>query len=225
MSSPLKMKYKILMFLSSYAPLFLILLLKSSSKLIDKASDFVALKASSSVFGCLTLIDKIQIIGHNIIEFIQYSIIPLGAMFLIFLLMVSSVFALWIIMYDIKSTKNSMSLRIKSVQKMDTVYIEYLFTYVIPFISSDYSSLVDVISLFIFLMIAGIIYINSDLLYVNIFFCIREYHLFKIVNEEQDEYIVLSKKKQLYVDKIIEVKDVSASSERFVLDLNKEQNV
>jgi hypothetical protein len=201
------------------------LLLKSLSEVIDKASNFVTLKASSSVFGCITLIDKIQIIGHNIIEFIQYSIIPLGTTFLIFLLIVFSIFALWVIITDIKSTKNSMSLMIKSVQKMDTVYIEYLFAYVIPFISLDYSSLVDIISLFIFLIIAGIIYINSDLLYVNIFFSIREYHLFKIVNEEQDEYIVLSKKKQLYVDKVIEVKDVSASSERFVLELNKEQNV
>lgn len=219
MSSPLKLKYKILMFLSSYSPLFLILLLKSLSKLLGDTSDFVKSQVKLSIFYNMTYMDKTEIIYHHFPEFIQYSKVSLVSTLVLLAIIGISVSTLWVIITDTKNTTNSTDLYITSVQKMDSIYIEYLFTYVIPFISFDYSSLVDMISLFIFLVTAGIIYINSDLLYVNIFFSIRGYHLFKIINEDQNEYIVLSKKKQLYVNKIMKVKDVSASSERFVLDL------
>lgn len=219
MSSPLKLKYKILMFLSSYSPLFLILLLKSLSKLLGDTSDFVKSQVKLSIFYNMTYMDKTKIIYHHFPEFIQYSKVSLVSTLVLLAIIGISVSTLWVIITDTKNTTNSTDLYITSVQKMDSIYIEYLFTYVIPFISFDYSSLVDMISLFIFLVTAGIIYINSDLLYVNIFFSIRGYHLFKIINEDQNEYIVLSKKKQLYVNKIMKVKDVSASSERFVLDL------
>jgi hypothetical protein len=219
MSSPLKTKYKILMFLSSYAPLFFILFLKSLSKLSETISGFINSTVPHRVFENMTYVQKTQIIGQHLPEIIQYSKVPLGVTIVILVIIGLSIFTLREIISETKKTNNPMSLYIVSVQKMDSIYIEYLFTYVIPFISFDYSSIIDMISLFIFLVTACIIYINSDLLYVNIFFSIRRYHLFKIINEEQDEYIVLSKKKQLYVNKIIEVKDVSASSERFVLDL------
>ena len=75
------------------------------------------------------------------------------------------------------------------------------------------------IALGFLLSLTGAVYINSDLLYVNVFFSIRGYNIFKVVNEDNIEYVVLSKEKQLYLHKTIEVKDVSASTERFVLDV------
>jgi len=217
--SSLSTTNKVSMFLSSYIPLFIILLLKAFSSVWDKSQEFAKLKVSDATFANMTVIDKLQTVNQYKTEFIFSIIVPLFVIIIIIAVIKLSYFKLMKIMKETENTKNPKSLSIESVQKMDHVYIEYLICYVIPFLFFNFSSIVDMTALFIFLATACIIYINSDLLYVNIIFSIKGYNLFKVRAENKYEYVILSKKKQLYVDEIIKVRDVSSSSERFVLDL------
>lgn len=221
--SALKTKYKILMFLSSYTPLFLILLLKAISHILEKVQDYANLKIPEAVSGNVTFSEQVQIITQHKTEFISLNIIPVIVIATIILMIIVPNLILEFILRDTKSSINPKDLYIKSVQKMNHIYMEYLISYIIPFLSFDYSNFFDMLSLLILLLTICIIYINSDLLYVNINFSIRGYNLFKVYNEKQDEYMVLSKKKQLYLDKILEVRDISGSSERIALDTEQEQ--
>ena len=222
--SALKTKYKILMFLSSYTPLFLILLLKAISHILEKVQDYANLKIPEAVLGNVTFSEQVQIITQHKTEFISLNIIPVIVIATIILMIIVPNLILEFILRDTKSSINPKDLYINSVQKMNHIYMEYLISYIIPFLSFDYSNFFDMLSLLILLLTICIIYINSDLLYVNINFSIRGYNLFKVYNEKQDEYMVLSKKKQLYPDKILEVRrDISGSSERIVLDIKQEQ--
>lgn len=210
---------KVSMFLSSYTPLFMILLLKAMSDIWYKIQDFTKIKVSDDVFANITYIDKLQIFNLNKTEFMISNFFSILVIVIISIIIIMSYINLKIIMNKTLNTENSKNLCIKSVQKMDHIYIEYMICYIIPFLSFNYSNPFDMFLLLILLSTACIIYINSDLLYVNIIFSISGYRLFKIIDENKYEYVVMSKKKQLYVEDIIEVRDVSSSSERFVLDL------
>jgi len=199
--SALKTKYKILMFLSSYTPLFLILLLKAISHIWEKFPGHAQHKT----------------------EFISLDIIPVIVIATIILIIIVPNLILEFIIKDTKSSINPKDLHIHSVQKTNPIYMEYLIPYIIPFLSFNYSNFFDMISLLILLLTICIIYINSDLLYVNINFSIRGYNRFKVYNKNQDEYNVLSKKKRLYPDNILKVRDISGSAERIVLDIEQEE--
>ncbi len=196
--SALKTKYKILMFLSSYTPLFLILLLKVLSQITDNIQplswDNILGYATSNIFNdAIVIIIVILIIVPNII--------------------------LESILKDTKRTTNPKDLEVNSVKKMNHIYMEYLVTYIIPFLSFDFSNLFDMIALLVLLLTICIIYINSDLLYINIIFNIRGYNLYRVIDEQNNEYMTLSKKKPFEITGILKVKDISESNERFVLDI------
>lgn len=221
--SSLKIKYKILMFLSSYTPLFLILLLKAISNILDKAKDYANLKIPEAIPGNVTFVEQAQVITQYKTEFVSLNIIPIVVIATIILIIIVPNLILEFILRDTKSSINTKDLYINSVQKINHIYMEYLISYIIPFLSFDYSNFFDMLSLLILLLTICIIYINSDLLYVNINFSIRGYNLFKVYNEKQDEYMVLSKKKRLYPDKILKVRDISGSVERILLDIEQEK--
>lgn len=221
--SALKTKYKILMFLSSYTPLFLILLLKSISHILEKAQDYANLKIPEAVSENITFIEQVQIVAQHKTEFISLNIIPLIVIVTIILIIIVPNLILEFILRDTKRSIDFKDLYVQSVQKMNHIYMEYLVSYIIPFLSFDYSNFFDMISLLILLFTICIIYINSDLLYVNINFSIRGYNLFKVYTKKQNEYMVLSKEKQLYPNKILKVVYISGSSERIALDIEQEQ--
>ncbi|AKB18570.1 hypothetical protein [Methanosarcina sp. WWM596] len=221
--SALKTKYKILMFLSSYTPLFLILLLKAISHILEKVQDYANLKIPEAVSENITFIEQVQIIAQHKTEFISLNIIPLVVIVTIIFIIIVPNLVLESILRETKCSIDFKDLYVQSVQKMNHIYMEYLVSYIIPFLSFDFSNFFDMISLLILLFTICIIYINSDLLYVNINFSIRGYNLFKVYTKKQNEYMVLSKEKQLYPDKILKVVYISGSSERIALDIEQEQ--
>jgi hypothetical protein len=221
--SALKTKYKILMFLSSYTPLFLILLLKSISQILEKIQDYANLKIPEAVSENITFIEQVRIVAQHKTEFISLNIISLIVIVTIILIIIVPNLILEFILRDTKRSIDFKDLYVQSVQKMNHIYMEYLVSYIIPFLSFNYSNFFDMISLLILLFTICIIYINSDLLYVNINFSIRGYNLFKVYTKKQNEYMVLSKEKQLYPDKILKVVYISGSSERIALDVDQEQ--
>ncbi|MDD4439638.1 MAG: hypothetical protein PHS04_16640 [Tissierellia bacterium] len=197
--------------------------MKAISHILEKVQDYANLKIPEAISENITFAEQVQIITQHKTEFISLNIIPVIVIATIILIIIVPNLILEFILKDTKSSINPKDLHIHSVQKMNHIYMEYLISYVIPFLSFNYSNFFDMISLLILLLTICIIYINSDLLYVNINFSIRGYNLFKVYNKKQDEYIVLSKKKQLYPDKILKVRDISGSAERIVLDIEQEQ--
>lgn len=97
--------------------------------------------------------------------------------------------------------------------------MEYLISYIIPFLSFDFNNIFDMIALLFLLLTICIIYINSDLLYVNVVFNVFGYNLFKVNDERDDEYMTLTKKKYLKTNEILKVTNISGQNERFVLDI------
>ena len=140
--SALKNKYKILLFLSSYTPLFLILFLKAISQAIE-------------------IYQKTE--QMNIFEYLASNIILISVISTIILLTIIPNIILVRILSDIMSTTNPKQLRVHSVQKMNHIYMEYLVSYIIPFLSFDFSNIFDVLALMLLLLTICVIYINSDL--------------------------------------------------------------
>ena len=195
------------------------LFLRSVSNSLDQVPDFANKSVPGTIVGNMTIYDKLQIINQHKIEYVNYNPVAITVIIVTVTIMILSIFILWVVINETKHSNNTKLMFITSVQKLDNVYINYFLCYIIPFLSFNYSSIFDMIALGFLLSLTGAVYINSDLLYVNVFFSIRGYNIFKVVNEDNIEYVVLSKEKQLYLHKTIEVKDVSASTERFVLDV------
>lgn len=196
--SALKTKYKVLMFLSSYAPLFVILFFKVLSQIYEDIETF----------------NK-----SAILDYICSNTTVIVVICAILLLIIVPNIILGIILWNTKSTTNPKQLKIHSVKKMNHIYMEYLISYIIPFLSFNFNNVFDMIALLFLLMTICIIYINSDLLYINIVFNVCRYNLFKVNEEQDDEYMILTKKKHLKTNEILKVTDISGSNDRFVLDI------
>lgn len=198
--SALKTKYKILLFLSSYTPLFLILFLKSISQAIEK------FQANEQM---------------PLVDFLASHIILTIVIFIIILLIIVPNIILVLILKDVRNTTNPKQLRVHSVQKMNHIYMEYLVSYIFPFLSFDFSNIFDVLSLLLLFFTICWIYINSDLLYINITFNILGYNLYNVTDFYNNNVMTLSKKKQLKTDDLLSVRDVSEPTENFVLDIEE----
>ena len=201
--SELKLKYKILLFLSSYTPLFLILLLKVTSQLVDNYQEAE------------------QIVIKNFLIANWVSILVLSILFLI---IVFPNIILGLILKETKKTNNPKHVKVKSVNKMNHIYMEYLISYIIPFLAFDFSDFFDMTALMLLITTIGIIYINSDLLYININFNIRGYNLYNIIDVEDKDYMLLSKKRLIKKESLLYLRDISSVQEGFVLDVERKED-
>lgn len=203
--SELKLKYKSILFLSSYTPLFLILLLKVTSQLIDNYHE-----------ANLYLISTENVLVANC-----FSILVL--VILVLIIIIPNI-VLSLILKDTKTTNNPKLVKVKSVNKMNHIYMEYLVSYIIPFLAFDFSNIFDMSALILLVITIGIIYINSDMLYININFNIRGYNLYNIIDIEDKEYIILSKKRHIKKNTLLQLRDISSTQERFVLDVERKED-
>jgi hypothetical protein len=201
--SELKLKYKILLFLSSYTPLFLILLLKVTSQLVDNYQE-----AEQIVIKSFLLANWVSIL----------------VLVILFLIIVFPNIILGLILKDTKRTNNPKQVKVKSVNKMNHIYMEYLISYIIPFLAFDFSDFFDMSALMLLIVTIGIIYINSDLLYININFNIRGYNLYNIIDVDDKEYMLLSKKRHINKNILLHLRDISSTQERFVLDVERKED-
>lgn len=80
--------------------------------------------------------------------------------------------------------------------------LNYIVTYIIPFLSFDLSSTVDILSLLILLLVMALIYVNSDLLYTNPMLSIIGYRIFQVQTDTEDTMIFISKKERTNRKKI-----------------------
>lgn len=139
---------KLFLFLSSYAPLFMVLAIKNYSH-----AYFVALMIT------------IVIISF---AFLFYSLRKASKM--------SGEFQ-----------------KIKEMEDKSGQFLEYIIAYIIPFLGFSFNSIPDILSLFIIFVMIGVLYIRSDLIYMNPILNFMGYNLYK-VSSDDNEYMVISKK-------------------------------
>jgi hypothetical protein len=87
--------------------------------------------------------------------------------------------------------------KIAKVQRKDTEVIAYIFTYIFPFLQLNFSDPINLLSLGIFFVILGIIYINSSMICINPTLNLIGYHLYEIENPEGYTHTLLTRNKRV----------------------------
>ncbi|MGY6212299.1 anti-phage protein KwaA [Cytobacillus firmus] len=149
---------KIILFLSSYSPLFLII--------------------------------AILHIKLNDIERVK-DIIPQDKQWLIILMLVMFILPNAILFYLINRVRSFQPIREKTnsfVNKNSDV-MNYIVTYLIPFLSFDFDKLNQTIAFAILIFVLGIVYIHSEIFYINPILILMGYKIYEI----NDKYLVITK--------------------------------
>jgi hypothetical protein len=95
--------------------------------------------------------------------------------------------------------------KVARIQKKDTEVIAYIFTYIFPFLQLNFGDLVNLLSLGIFFIILGIIYVNSSMICVNPTLNLLGYHLYEIETPEGYSHTLLARKKRIIKNTDLEV--------------------
>lgn len=79
----------------------------------------------------------------------------------------------------------------------DAEVLSYIATYLIPFLALDLSKTDDLVTLVMFLVVLGLVYVNSSMLYVNPVLSVLGYHVYEVRTKDDHEYLLVSRKKSL----------------------------
>mgnify|MGYP001100309655 FL=1 len=144
---------RIKMFVSSYLPLYLILLTIYS----DKINSF----------------DKIKLIIRFEDKIVSLFIIG------VFILVIIS----FITLIDLKSTKGNENHKFESFNKTEDTIISYMMTYIVPILSTDFLSTKTMTINLILYFLIGLMYIKVNLIYLNPLWLLFGYSVYKSDNE------------------------------------------
>ncbi|EML4476233.1 Uncharacterised protein [Clostridioides difficile] len=144
---------RIKMFVSSYLPLYLILLTIYS----DKINSF----------------DKIKLIIRFEDKIVSLFIIG------VFILVIIS----FITLIDLKSTKGNENHKFESFNKTEDTIISYMMTYIVPILSTDFLSTKTMTINLILYFLIGLMYIKLNLIYLNPLWLLFGYSVYKSDNE------------------------------------------
>ena len=116
------------------------------------------------------------------------------------------------------------TVRIIDIQNKNNESISYLFTYVIPFVFQDLSTLTNVIPIAILLIVTALIYINSSMILINptisISYTLYQVTYIDIESQKQRSGMILTKSKYLEEDDLLDIEDVGPKL--FYAELRKE---
>jgi len=202
----LRTGFKILLFFSAYTPLFVLLLLKLCSQI---SQWFQKLPTDNSI-------QPVFFLFPSVMELIIFLI-------LITIIILPNI-VLWAIISETRKTNNPSNVKISQIKEMNHIYIGYLMSYVIPFLSFNFKDSFDIAAIILLLSLVCFIYINSNLLYVNVMLSVFRYNLFKITDSENNEYRLITKNKNLVINDELRIASISDSSEKFYLEIEDVTN-
>lgn len=76
--------------------------------------------------------------------------------------------------------------KITDVQKRDENVVSYIVTYLVPFVTFSLNTLEQVLAILIFFAVLLVLYVNSNMIYINPIFNMAGYHLYEIRIETDD---------------------------------------
>ena len=172
------------LFLVSYIPLFLILIIQQLYKYIHYL-----------VWGGFN--------SESIFLFIKYF----GAISILILASLVGVLGLWILIRNLhmRAKSSGEAVTIIDIENKNSESISYLFTYLIPFVFQDLSEFISVLSVIILLVVTYLIYTNSSMLLINptisMWYSLYEIEYVENSTGQKKKGMILSK------DKILEEHD------------------
>jgi len=116
--------------------------------------------------------------------------ITLGAISLV------SLIGLLVVMLG-KAGEQGTSLTVKHSRPKDGDVLAYTATYLVPFLSVDLTKAEGIIILGGFLFVLGVVYVNSDMLFVNPVLSLFRYHSFWITDQSDHEYSLITKRTEI----------------------------
>lgn len=170
---------KISLFLSSYLPLWLIFFFSlfindnyrnqmlNSYNCISNLSDY------TTIFNCMTP--------------------STYALFSFLILIIAPLAVLVFIIYGVNRDNNPDYITIKEKENSTSEYALYAVSYIIPFVANEILNLQNVVILLIMMSTIGSIYIQSNMFYLNPILNLFRYKLYKISDNKNDKYTILTK--------------------------------
>jgi hypothetical protein len=103
--------------------------------------------------------------------------------------------------------KRDTYLQIKTANNRSWENVGYIFTYVIPFLSTDLSSPKDIIALALLFLVIGFFYATTSMIHINPTLNLLGYRIYIITTKDEQEIVLISKKsiKELRTTKVYEV--------------------
>ncbi len=142
--------------------------------------------------------------------FIEYF----GAVTVLIILSIFGIFGLTLLLKNIdrRAENNGDLVTVIDIENKNSESISYLFTYLIPFVFQDLSSIVNVFSVAVLLVVTFLIYSNSSMLLINPTISVK-YSLYMIEYNTTSEQklkkgMILSKNKFLEEDDQIKIKKI-----------------
>ncbi len=104
------------------------------------------------------------------------------------------------------------TVRILDIENKNNESISYLFTYIIPFVFQDLSTLSNVIPIAILLTVTALIYINSSMILINptisISYTLYQISYLDLESEKKRSGMILTRSKYLEEDDLLDIEDV-----------------
>lgn len=94
-------------------------------------------------------------------------------------------------------------LKVKHSRPKDGDVLAYTASYLVPFFSLDLTKTDNVVVFCGFLLVVGVVYINSDMLFVNPLLNIARFHSFWVSDEQGHEYSLITRRTHLDPDQVI----------------------
>jgi hypothetical protein len=115
---------------------------------------------------------------------------------------VASVLALIVVMGS-KRGEQGPRLQVRHSRPKDGDVLAYTATYLVPFLGLDLAKIDGVVTLGGFLLVLGIVYVNSDMLFVNPLLSLARYHSFWVTDQDGHEYSLITRRTHLDPDQTI----------------------
>lgn len=158
------------MFLLSFLPLYVILLIKGSLESIKNIKEYNFYNFSTALY---------KLILSNVFWSTIFVMIVIPIISIVFIFL--------------KSRKRIIHVKVSSQEKIGDNIVSYVMTYIVPLTSLSYSSsFSEYISNVLLFIIIMILYIRMDLIYLNPVLIIINFNIFKI-NEGPSEKFVLTR--------------------------------
>lgn len=182
----LKQSVKWWLFLSSYIPLFAILIIKHwNIKFIFPNTDIAGIQSLSGL--------KIPILSVGWVVLAVISCIML------------------ILVIDVRRSKGGEDFKnVESYRSRDELITSYILVYIFPFVVLDYTSIVNWVAFLIFFFVIGLIQVRSSHLYVNPILALLGYRIYEVDTGERTVTLVT---KEGLGDSVESVKTVELSND------------
>ena len=123
------------------------------------------------------------------------------------------------------STVGGVYVKNGKIEDTGKMILQYFLTYIIPFLVVDFFEWQNLVTYGIIFFIIGVLYVKSDLIYMNPTLVLLRFNIFKVVTED-DEFVIISKcdKKDLLKNPVIKIGQGVYYGKEYKGNTNYEEN-